>query len=856
MNKSSRSTSLGKWTTRMLFVVLALMFGATQCAFAFPPVEEPIEDPFLDPPEPSPANVIMLVINDSLYPSIQTNVNIFRLDLTGEGYTVELRRWLGGTPDSLRSTLITRYNRPEDNLVGVIFIGNLPIFVMDVPNGCTNGVCLGPGTCDYYYTDMNGTYTDTDADGICDTFADPTGPEIFYGRLTASNLGTITTKPEAELINQYFKKNHYYRLHGFSQQRGIEHRAMRYSINMFSSFMLAPAAIRGMNVAYPDQTFPPGNTDSIYRVVLQDGYEFVSLYSHGGAAGKRLLFDSKPKGIFYHLFGCGSGNFLVPDSGSDAQQYLFSGDIPCDTVNGIITCDSIPDSYGLVAIAFSIPGGEVGSYEFFSSLRNGNCVGQAFMAQIDPLITAGNSREAFITLQGDPTLRTNYCNLAYGDADQDGLADDCDNCRTTANLSQADVDNDFLGDACDTNTCIDSDLDGYGDPGYAINTCPTDNCPTTYNPGQEDPDNDGVGTVCDNCTTVSNPNQTDTDNDGIGDACDNCPTVAGAGEDRDADGLGQVCDNCPLTYNPDQEDLNQNGIGDACENLSYVCGDYNGDSSVNDWDYLQFQNYVFGTGMPAPILLLALDVNCDGNVNAADLSVLAAYLSSGGPAPCSEAVCGGTAKRAMITDTRVLITTSYSENSTVITATTTKTLVSLRLVVTGALAPQIQNLVTDQFSLAQKRGEGTVTLSLADFANINRLAPGTYDLVRLDGRVNLIDAGAVSSTFEEYAVGRGISIENQILPTDFALSQNYPNPFNPTTRIDFALPQASEVRIEVFNLLGQKVKTLVDGQMTGGNHSVEWNGTDDAGHAVSSGVYLYRLQAEDYRETKKMMLLK
>jgi subtilisin family serine protease len=89
------------------------------------------------------------------------------------------------------------------------------------------------------------------------------------------------------------------------------------------------------------------------------------------------------------------------------------------------------------------------------------------------------------------------------------------------------------------------------------------------------------------------------------------------------------------------------------------------------------------------------------------------------------------------------------------------------------------------------------------------------------------------------------------LPTEFALHQNYPNPFNPATEIGFALPEASTVKLEVFNILGQRVITLIDAEMEAGEHTAQWDASD-----VSSGVYLYRLEANDFVSTKKMVLLK
>jgi PKD repeat protein len=94
------------------------------------------------------------------------------------------------------------------------------------------------------------------------------------------------------------------------------------------------------------------------------------------------------------------------------------------------------------------------------------------------------------------------------------------------------------------------------------------------------------------------------------------------------------------------------------------------------------------------------------------------------------------------------------------------------------------------------------------------------------------------------------------LPDDYSLSQNYPNPFNPSTSIRFNLPVSEHVELVVYNLVGQRVATLVDGVMAIGSHEVEWNGADDSGTRVASGVYLYRLNSASFTQTKKMTLMK
>ncbi len=89
------------------------------------------------------------------------------------------------------------------------------------------------------------------------------------------------------------------------------------------------------------------------------------------------------------------------------------------------------------------------------------------------------------------------------------------------------------------------------------------------------------------------------------------------------------------------------------------------------------------------------------------------------------------------------------------------------------------------------------------------------------------------------------------LPTEYALSQNYPNPFNPTTTIAYALPETGRVKLEVFNILGQEVSTLVDEIMPAGSHEVVFDAS-----AVPSGIYFYRLTHDGYSDTKKMALVK
>ncbi len=102
----------------------------------------------------------------------------------------------------------------------------------------------------------------------------------------------------------------------------------------------------------------------------------------------------------------------------------------------------------------------------------------------------------------------------------------------------------------------------------------------------------------------------------------------------------------------------------------------------------------------------------------------------------------------------------------------------------------------------------------------------------------------------------GVESTANVIPTEFVLEQNYPNPFNPQTKIEFEIPKASHVSLKIYNSIGEEVTTLVDNVVNAGTHSVDWNGRNRFNSTVASGVYFYRLVADNFVETKKMLLIK
>jgi hypothetical protein len=173
-------------------------------------------------------------------------------------------------------------------------------------------------------------------------------------------------------------------------------------------------------------------------------------------------------------------------------------------------------------------------------------------------------------------------------------------------------------------------------------------------------------------------------------------------------------------------------------------------------------------------------------------------------------------------------------------------------------------------------GSGQETL----FLSTNR-TPGQLSLgsMKVDGQAATGEGKLVEITFRttgtplptDFQVAEGllVDLEGNIdpltqveignlkpTPERFGLNQNAPNPFNPSTNIAYELPEPAEVKLAIYNLLGQEVRTLVNGPVEAGYYTATWDGRDAGGRQVASGIYLYRIQAGKFVQARRMMLLK
>jgi hypothetical protein len=120
-----------------------------------------------------------------------------------------------------------------------------------------------------------------------------------------------------------------------------------------------------------------------------------------------------------------------------------------------------------------------------------------------------------------------------------------------------------------------------------------------------------------------------------------------------------------------------------------------------------------------------------------------------------------------------------------------------------------------------------------------------------------IEAGIFLLEFNSSDVAVSVSLLiPDVIPTAYSLHQNYPNPFNPSTNITYDIRTSANVEIVIYNMLGQKVRTLVNEQHPVGRYTISWDGTTGKGLRVGSGIYLYVLKAGTFTESKKMLLLK
>lgn len=238
------------------------------------------------------------------------------------------------------------------------------------------------------------------------------------------------------------------------------------------------------------------------------------------------------------------------------------------------------------------------------------------------------------------------------------------------------------------------------------------------------------------------------------------------------------------------------------------------------------------------------DVNCDGKVSLSDLIILVRIML-GDISPCDTGPPYGPGSPPYAGEIEV----QANENIISVSSDYPLGAMAFDFTTDGTAANPVLIVPNMQLKTSVQNGKLRV---LVWNENGESIPSGTQDLFNISGSVELVSVRAAGDDGKEFKA----NIMSDMTPSTYALSQNHPNPFNPQTQIEFSLAEVSRVSLVIYNLLGQKVITLLDKTLPPGKYVINWNGEDESRQKVASGIYFYRLQAGKYNEARRMTLLK
>jgi len=345
--------------------------------------------------------LVLVMVHSSIYATIDSSLNQYASDIENEGFSVniiETSQLQSETPQDIRSIL---QNVMNDNLVGALFVGDIPGVWIEVGNETI--------LTDMYYKDLNGLWLDSDGDGVYDEHSGDVSPEIWVGRLKASSIAG----DEASLVNNYFNKNHNYRngLLVLPWWRSLAY-VDDYGLNWTEEAELALSQVYSEVTLVSD----PATTNARdFESRLEDpfGYEWIYLMCHGsydfhtfrvpkeqnqsswdGTVFSWQYSSIDPRAFFYLFFVC------------SATEYTKSGYLAGSAI--------FADTYGLLAIGSTTEIFSISSLEFFTTLSEGKTIGDAFQIWFAQLSQESNDLQEKtqyqtvfygLTIVGDPTLK-------------------------------------------------------------------------------------------------------------------------------------------------------------------------------------------------------------------------------------------------------------------------------------------------------------------------------------------------------------------------------------------------------------------------------------------------------------------
>jgi len=288
----------------------------------------------------------------------------------------------------------------------------------------------------------------------------------------------------------------------------------------------------------------------------------------------------------------------------------------------------------------------------------------------------------------------------------------------------------------------------------------------------------------------------------------------------------------------------------------YICGDVDLDRVVNIFDIVYIIQFLYLEG-PPPESIESANVNGDATVNIFDITYLIGNLYLDGPpldcAPVEKSYASEVIAKIAEGEECATIYSSFDKDKTTINIESPSDVYGIEMILESSDGSKLElKSLKEGIPVYYSQSNDQIKLGMVDINGKRFMAKGKNRIIEIDGKVEVVsilasDKNSQSIPFKSSSV---------IVPREYSLDQNYPNPFNPSTEIKFALPQASNVSLEIFNILGRRVTTLINDRLDAGYHSVTWDGINSKGQDVATGVYLYRLKAGDFVKSKKMLLLK
>ncbi|MCG2714926.1 MAG: T9SS type A sorting domain-containing protein, partial [Candidatus Marinimicrobia bacterium] len=289
---------------------------------------------------------------------------------------------------------------------------------------------------------------------------------------------------------------------------------------------------------------------------------------------------------------------------------------------------------------------------------------------------------------------------------------------------------------------------------------------------------------------------------------------------------------------------------------SAVLGDASLNGAVSAYDASLVLQHVAGLITMTGDSLTLADATQNGTVSALDASYILQKVAGD-----TTLFKGGLAK-ALFSTGEISWEVKSTVNQEVLTVpmllTSAKNVYSVEYTAeVDPFAVEIANVAANlpkDWQMVKNIKNGVLTVAMAGITPLTDAQIASIELRILSQDAAVMMTG--SATVNENAGKSLKKLEIRQIPAEFKLSRNYPNPFNPNTNISFQLPENSKVTIAVYDILGNRVRTLVNENKTAGYYTVQWNGLNDNGMSLSSGTYFYQIQAGQYNSTKKMLLIK